>query len=140
MSNWCAANKQNQKSPKRHNCPENKEKYGEVPYKTLLHHVKEPWKLNPKEQAYYFCNDPDCDVVYYGSDNSTIRKDQVRTKIGIKETADDTLICYCFGVTKSAARSDEQAKAFVLEQTKNSLCSCTTRNPSGKCCLKDFPK
>ena len=140
MSDCCSENKQEKQTPKRHNCPENKELYGEVPYQTILLHIKEPWKFTPKEQAYYFCNDPDCDVVYYGYDNSTIRKDQLRTKIGVKETSHNALICYCFGVTKSEARANNQAKAFVIEQTKNSLCSCTTHNPSGKCCLRDFPK
>ncbi len=26
------------------------------------------------------------------------------------------------------------------EKTNNCICACETRNPSGKCCLKDFPK
>jgi len=137
MSDCCS--KQNQKA-KRHICPENNKEYGEVAFKTLLHHVKEPWNLALKNQTYYFCSAPDCDVVYFGSDNSTIHKDQLRTKVGIKENSDDALICYCFGVSKAEAQDNEQAKVFVIEQTKNSLCSCTTHNPSGKCCLKDFPK
>jgi len=140
MSDCCSTNKQDEQTPKQHNCPENKKEYGEVPYQTVLHHVKEPWKLAPKEQVYYFCSDPDCDVVYIGYDNTTIRKDQIRTIIGIKETSEEALICYCFGVTKSEAQTNDQAKAFVIEQTKISMCSCTTHNPSGKCCLKDFLK
>jgi hypothetical protein len=28
----------------------------------------------------------------------------------------------------------------VMAQTKAGLCSCDTSNPSGRCCLKDFPK
>lgn len=135
--------KQNQKNDhksKRHTCPENNKAYGEVPYKTILHHIKAPWNLALKEQAYYFCSDPDCDVVYFGYDNSTIDKDQLRTKVGIKESSDEALICYCFGVSRSAAKANEKAKEFVIKQTRSSLCSCTTNNPSGKCCLKNFPK
>jgi len=131
--------KKNQKA-KRYTCPENNKTYGEVPYKTILHHVKAPWNLALKDQTYYFCSAPDCDVVYFGSDNSTIHKDQLRTKVGIKESSDDALICYCFDVSRAAAQADEHAKAFIIGQTKNSLCACTTHNPSGKCCLKDFPK
>ncbi len=140
MSNCCSKSNRNQQKLKRHSCPENNKKYGEVPYKTLLHHIKEPWNLPLNKQIYYFCSDPDCDVVYFGSDNSTIHKDQLRTKVGIKETADDALICYCFDVSRAAAQTDDKAKTFVIEQTKSSLCSCTTYNPSGKCCLKYFPK
>ncbi len=137
MSSCCSKNNQ---TPKRHPCPVDNKAYGAVPYKTILHHLKAPWQHALKQQAYYFCSDPECDVVYFGEDNSTIRKAQLRTKVGIKETCGDTLICYCFGVSKHEAQTNEQAKAFVIKQTKSSLCTCSTHNPSGRCCLKDFPK
>ena len=140
MSDCCSSKKEMEQHPKRHVCSENGKQYLEVPYGTVLHHIKQPWKLAPKKQAYYFCEDSNCEVVYFGIDNSTICKDQLRTKVGIKETSDDALICYCFGVSKSEARTNKQAKTFVIEQTKNSLCSCTIHNPSARCCLKDFPK
>jgi hypothetical protein len=28
----------------------------------------------------------------------------------------------------------------VIEQTRLHNCACDVRNPSGRCCLKDFPK
>lgn len=140
MSDCCLADNESEQHPKRHVCPENNKPYLEVPFGTVLHHVKTPWELALKEQAYYFCDDPNCDVVYFAVDNSTIKKDQLRTQVGIKETDEDALICYCFGVSKAQAKTHEQVKAFVIEQTKNSTCSCTTHNPSGRCCLKDFPK
>jgi len=140
MPDCCSPSKEVSQSPKRHVCPENGKHFLEVPYSTVLHHVMEPWKLIPKEQAYYFCDDPDCDVVYFGYDNSTIRKDQLRAKVGVKESSGDALICYCFGVSKSETLKSGQAKAFIIKQTKRSLCTCTTHNPSGRCCLKDFPK
>lgn len=140
MSECCSSNKEVEQPPKRYVCPENGQQYLEVPYSTVLHHVKEPWKLALKEQAYYFCDDPDCDVVYFGIDDFTIRKNQLRTNIGIKETSEDALICYCFGVSKLEAKTNKQVKEFVIVQTKHSQCSCTTHNPSGRCCLKDFPK
>lgn len=140
MSNCCSSQQTTKQSSKRHCCPINGKQYLEVPYGTVLHHVKEPWKLALKEQAYYFCDDPHCDVVYFGIDGSTLLKNQLRTKVGVKETSEDTLICYCFGISKAEAKANVQAKTFVVEQTKNSTCSCTSRNPSGRCCLKDFPK
>lgn len=140
MSDCCSSTKDTTQIPKRHICPKNGTQYHEVPYRTVLHHVKAPWDLSLTEQHYYFCDDPNCVVVYFGLDNTTITKSMLRTKVGIKETADDTLICYCFGVTKADAISNKRAKSFVVEQTKNAKCSCETSNPSGRCCLKDFPK
>jgi hypothetical protein len=132
-------NKEAKQRSKRHVCPKNGQQYLNVPFITLLHHVKETWEQTPKEQDYYFCSDPDCDVVYFGHDDSVILKGQLRTKVGIKESSDDALICYCFGISKSEANKCKQTKSFVIDNTKHSLCSCTTRNPSGRCCLKDFP-
>ncbi len=136
MSDCCS--KHNHKT-QRHTCPGNNKEYGQVLYKTLLHHVKSPWHLALKEQVYYFCSDPDCHVVYFSHDNSVIEKSQIRTKVGIKEISDEALVCYCFGVSKATAKTDEKVKTFVIEQTKKSLCACAIRNPSGKCCIKDFP-
>jgi len=60
--------------------------------------------------------------------------------VGIKYKSDESLICYCFGISTAAAKTDVKGKAFVIEQTKKAVCSCATHNPSGKCSLKDFPK
>jgi len=48
-------------------------------------------------------------------------------------------VCYCFGVSRSDFRNDPATKDYVIAQTKAGLCSCDTSNPSGRCCLKDFP-
>jgi hypothetical protein len=124
---------------KRHTCPENGHQYIEVPYATVLHHVNKPWLLDIKEQHYYFCDDPGCDVVYFGRDNTLITKSMLRTAVGSKETSNEALICYCFGVNRQQAQVDPGAKAFVIEQTRRGTCSCEVSNPSGRCCLKDFP-
>jgi len=134
----CCTTTQDQQTPKRHACPENDQEYIKVPYQTILHHLKEPWNVALEEKAYYFCDDSECDVVYFGLDDTKIVKNQLRTKIGIKEASDDSLICYCFGVSKHEAKSNQQAKEFVIEKTKQKLCECNTLNPSGRCCLKDF--
>jgi hypothetical protein len=123
---------------KSHRCPVNGKLYARVHRKTLLHHILHPWDYTLTEQQYYFCTDPDCDVVYYGQDDSVIRTDELRTTIWQKSKDKRDAICYCFGVTKALAKL-ENIKKFVSRQTKNSMCSCETSNPSGRCCLKDFP-
>lgn len=69
-----------------------------------MHHIKEPWNWEEKKQSYYFCDDPECEVVYFGHDDSIIERPAVRTQVGIKDKSDDAQVCYCFGVSvKDAA-------------------------------------
>lgn len=120
-------------------CPVNGKEYKVVSEKTILHHVKQPWHWKDKKQRYYFCDDPACDVVYFGQDNAVIEQSDIRTAVGIKEKLDTSLVCYCFGVTFNEASMNPAIKAFVIDKTKSKMCECEARNPSGKCCLKDFP-
>lgn len=140
MSDCCSAPGPSPQSSSRHRCPHNGQAYAQVAASTLLHHLQQPWLQSLKDQRYYFCDDPDCEVVYFGEDDSVINKSQLRTRVGIKENDPDALICYCFGISRQQAETCPEAKAFVIEQTRQSVCACETRNPSGRCCLKDFPK
>jgi len=139
MNNCCAADKTPARYPDSHICPVNGKPYSRVKRKTILHHVSHPWDRSLSEQGFYFCTDPDCDVVYFGQDNTVIRSGSLRTTVWQKTGNDDTAFCYCFGVTRQQARADNTIRAFVIEQTKNAACACETSNPSGRCCLKDFP-
>lgn len=105
---------------------------------TILHHLSRPWRRESEAQQYYFCDTPDCDVVYFAADGTRIYKTELRTVVGIKETSPAALLCYCYGVSRADA-ADPRAREFVVQQTKAGLCSCTTSNPSGRCCLKDIP-
>ena len=142
----CCTEKENsvadtsEKHPSSHACPANGRSYVNVRRKTLLHHIAQPWLFSLPEQGYYFCTDPDCDIVYFGEDNTTVNTDELRTTVGQKSNDKDAAICYCFGITKALALLDKTIKDFVIRQTKASQCSCETSNPSGRCCLKDFPR
>jgi len=123
-------------------CPINGLSYSRVKIKTILHQVKKPWQLNLLNQHYFFCDDPGCDVVYFGEDKSTLVRNDLRFSVGQKLQSQEKTICYCFDVQASDLDDDKvqkKAKAFIIEQTKNALCDCEIRNPSGKCCLKNFP-
>jgi hypothetical protein len=126
--------------PKKRRCPANGIEYAEVSARTIAHHIKQSWKWPDNGQRYYFCDDPACDVVYFGEDGSVILKSQLRTLVGVKEASGDAPLCYCFGVTRADAQSDPHIRDFVAAQTKLGLCSCDTSNPSGRCCLKYFPR
>ena len=140
MSDCCPTSCTQAEFPKRHACPANGKAYGLVSPATIRHHIKTPWQWQVRDQSYYFCSDPDCPVVYFGQDDSVIEKHELRTQVGVKEKSDDALVCYCYGVTKSEAKRNPLARQFVMQQTKQGQCACESRNPSGKCCLADFPK
>jgi len=123
----------------RHRCPVNGREYSQVAATTILHHLNQPWCNELKPQRYFFCDDPDCYVVYFGEDNRVIEKAALRTQVGIKSHSDDAPLCYCFGVSRRDAINNPSIRDFVVQQTREKHCACETRNPSGRCCLKDFP-
>lgn len=140
MADCCSISESKAAHSKKRRCPGNGVEGIEVSAKTIAHHIKHPWKWKDSGGHYYFCADPECDIIYFGDDGSVILKSQLRTLVGVKEASSETLACYCFGVTKDDARSDPRIRDFVMSQTKLGLCSCDTSNPSGRCCLKDFPR
>ena len=145
MSCCSSSSSLSEKKPsKRHNCPQSGTECLQVPYLTVLQHIKKPWDTAnggvSNENTYYFCNNSICEVVYFTEDDSVINKEQLRTLVGIKELEnDDALACYCFDITLAEARNNNKLKQFVIDKTKNGFCSCESQNPAGKCCLKDFP-
>ena len=139
MTDCCVSKPSDCVPPKRLRCPVHDKEYGSVSYKTILHHLSEPWSNAIIKQGYYFCSDADCEVVYFGQDNTLVSKSELRANVGVKEKAPERMVCYCFGVTYAAAESDHAVVDFVKQKTRQSLCSCETSNPSGRCCLKDFP-
>jgi len=140
MSDCCSTTENKTAHPKKHCCPKNGIEYTEVSAKTISHHIKQAWLWNDKGLRYFFCSDPDCDIVYFGDDGSVISKTQLRTTVGVKEKSNDTPACYCFGVSKADAINNPSIRAYVMSQTKQAQCSCDVSNPSGRCCLKDFPR
>lgn len=128
--------------PPRAACPANGQYYPQVSLRTVLHHVTKPWQRELSSQAYYFCDDPDCEVVYFGDDQQLIRKDALRLTVSQKSRASDRHICYCFDIRLTdllSGNNSVKLKSFVTEKTRSSTCDCEIRNPSGRCCLKDFP-
>jgi len=140
MSDCCSSQSHNAPRNLKCNCPVCQQKSLAVSLKTMLHHLKNVWNVKLEEQQYYFCSHPQCEVVYFSEDNSIIKKENVRTTIGIKEESEEALICYCFGVSKKHAKEKTEIKQFVLQKTRESVCSCESANPSGQCCLKDFAR
>lgn len=108
-------------------CPEVKEK-------TVLHQVGKPWRIT-RGARHYFCENPDCHIVYFSDGGQVISRPEIRGA----GNSEEGLVCHCFGVTLKDAQDDPGLREFVAGLTKEGLCACDARNPSGKCCLKDFP-
>jgi len=121
-------------------CPGHGGSCREVPYQTVLHHLKTPWKKAPVSQRYFFCEEDGCPVVYFGEDGTRFEEEALRERVGQKRKDTQDMLCYCFDICYGEAAEDAAIKAYVVEQTRKGLCSCDIRNPSGRCCLKDFPK
>ena len=135
MTDCCSSSCETKPKSSKLDCPSCGEKCLNVSLKVMLHHIKQPWTYQFSDEQYYFCGNTDCDVVYFSATNKVIHHSEMRTP-----NKDDDLICFCFGVTRSEATINKALKDFVVTQTKNSMCSCETANPSGRCCLKNFPK
>lgn len=119
-------------------CPVNGNEYPLVGTATIKQHLLRPWKRNLENHHYYCCDDPDCRVKYFNERDETITIDQLRELPGLKTKNPNDTLCFCFGVS-NADTVGYEAKAYVVTQTKSHACACKTRNPFGRCCLKDFP-
>lgn len=142
MTDCCSTSSCDRATLKSAVCPRNGRAYAMVTRRTILHHMRTPWQRSLPNQAYYFCDDPDCDVVYFGTDQSLLTRTDLRTEVSQKSRDPVKTLCYCFDISATDIRNDEahaRARAFVIEQTRKGTCDCAIRNPSGRCCLKDFP-
>jgi len=107
----------------------------------MLHQVRFPYNQSIQEDDYGFCSNKDCTTGYFSS-AITIPKSQLQAF----QSNQIAMLCHCFDIAKSAYRAAladgtaEAMKAFVVQQTKNGLCACESRNPSGRCCLANFKK
>jgi hypothetical protein len=90
---------------------------------------------------YALCETPNCPVMYYAADGTQFKKEQVRVRVGLKETEDPVPVCYCFGVTERMIHEEIQrtgwssASARIRAEVKEGNCRCEVENPSGRCCL-----
>jgi hypothetical protein len=106
--------------------------------RTLLHHVKFPENQSLPNGHYFYCANEGCEVVYF-SDSHHIARDALREPI-------QHMLCYCFDISVQAyqeALSKGEAATinhFILEQTKEGLCACEAKNPSGRCCWANVQK
>jgi hypothetical protein len=96
----------------------------------------------PERQDFWLCQDPLCDIVYFGSRGAQIRVGDLRFMPGFKRGGD--LLCYCYGVRRGELAAEiirtgtTPTLDRIAELVKAGACACEVRNPAGKCCLRDL--
>ncbi len=95
---------------------------------------------------HHYCRTPTCLVVYFSAAGQVFVKDDLRVRVGGKETAPPIPLCYCFGHTVETIEDEIQSKgtSTVLEriraEVKAGTCRCERENPQGSCCLGDVAR
>lgn len=94
-------------------------------------------------REWFFCASPECDIVYFAADGTTLDQRDLDVRVGIKAENPPHTVCYCFGHTEESIqdeiRKTGRSSAFdsITERVKAGECSCEVLNPKGTCCLGD---
>ncbi|MCL5774515.1 MAG: mercuric transporter MerT family protein [Firmicutes bacterium] len=115
---------------------------------TLKNLVKEPKLEDIKNPGgFYFCKTATCNTVYFNNEQHIyLHKEDVKARVGIKETECPVPVCYCFGWTRERIfdqiRDQGESTAFqeITARVKAGECDCWKNNPSGRCCLGEVNK
>ncbi|MBI2932794.1 MAG: cation transporter [Planctomycetes bacterium] len=117
-----------------------------VPEVTLRSLIRSDRLSEVEGREWFYCDLPDCDVVYFASDGRTVLKNDIQVRVGAKEKTSPRMVCYCFGHTAESIReeiertSQSSVAASIAAKVKAGECSCETMNPKGTCCLGDVNK
>lgn len=113
---------------------------------TLEHLIKEDKLSLIRDVQYFFCSTPTCNVVYFSRNGDVFYKTDLKVRVGIKETEEPILVCYCFGYTKKLIQDDIAQNGYstievkIKKSIKLKECKCEITNPKGVCCLGDVDK
>ena len=120
-------------------CPACDQQCFSVSRQTMLHQIQFPDNQSMPKGDYAFCANRDCHTGYFSASDMI-----PKTSLRAFQSNQNAMLCHCFDVSESAYRAALQAgaseaiKAFVVQQTKEKLCACESRNPAGRCCLVSF--
>ncbi|GAC1623932.1 MAG: copper chaperone Copz family protein [Candidatus Acidiferrum sp.] len=142
MSKCCSVNANKGIAPVVMACPLNGARSKRVDVLTVKSLVR-TLPLGMSSDQYYFCEAPDCDVVYFtfARQASTFRREDLLVRVSVKEKADTVPVCYCFGFTRKNIQDEIAATGHstiadrITVEVKAGNCACEVKNPSGKCCL-----
>lgn len=126
-------------------CPDCGERGRPVKPITIASLLK-PTALAPldRHDGWRFCPYPACDMAYFHEvTQERVPKQDVRVRIGKKETASPRPLCYCFGHTVEDVEAEVASAGVsrladaITEKCRQGLDRCPETNPQGSCCLGD---
>ncbi|QPB72222.1 hypothetical protein D5125_16965 [Magnetovirga frankeli] len=120
-------------------CPDCGDKGRPISWHWVLLHLKAPWQWADRAGDFNFCANPSCDTIYFASTGTCVYQADIRTQVGLKSASPQATVCYCYGISKEQS-VEPSLRQFVIAQTQKGQCACEARNPSGRCCLADFPR
>lgn len=127
-------------------CPVGGSRGKPVPLVTLRSLVRPEHSAIVEGREWFFCDLPDCDVVYFTRDGRTLEKEALKVRVGLKEKDAPRPVCYCFGHSVESLREEIgrtgrcTAAASIKEKIEAGECRCEILNPKGTCCLGDINK
>lgn len=113
---------------------------------TLRSLVRNERRSEIERGEWFYCDLPDCDVVYFAADGRTLHKDAIKVRVGAKEKSPPRTVCYCFGHTVESIHDEIErtgqstVAASITAKVKAGECRCERLNPKGSCCLGDVSK
>lgn len=108
---------------------------------TLRNLIRDERLPEVEGREWFYCDLPDCDVVYFAADGRSLLTDALKVRVGVKEKSPPHTVCYCFGHTVESIRKEVERSgqssvvASIAAKVKAGECSCETMNPKGSCCL-----
>jgi copper chaperone CopZ len=104
--------------------------------------VEEARRRVGRSDGFRFCAETACDVAYFHPETGArIARDEVKVRIGQKETAAPRPVCYCFHHTveeieaEVAATGTSKVADDITDKCRQGLDRCEETNPQGACCL-----
>lgn len=147
MSDCCSVNAKTRTAPPVMACPVNGARSKQVDALTVKSLVRK-LPLGMPNSQYYFCDAPDCEVVYFPLDPEApaFRRQDLLVRVGVKEQSDPVPVCYCFDFARKDIENEiaQTGRSTVADritaEVKAGNCACEVKNPSGKCCLGDVTR
>jgi bacterioferritin-associated ferredoxin len=123
-------------------CPACKREGFAVEKITVANHVSES-NLPLGEDKYFFCENPDCEAVYYSKTGRLLKVTDVKTRVTFKEKQAPKPLCYCKQVTEEDVITAIENGARTFEDVRKATDiggggQCRITNPAGRCCSRNY--
>ena len=128
------------------NCPKTNKPGRQVKTLTVESLTHEDLHEGLKNVRWFFCEDPQCDVIYFSDAGALLGRQDLRVRVGIKEKMAPHTICYCFGHTEESIIEEFETTNSstvvdrITAEVRKGTCRCAEENPKGVCCLGDVRK